>query len=395
MICIAGKSDMAVDVAEHVMRHYPNERLVVIPNRNDPGKNTFQKSLQLFARMNGLACIDLEQAGSHRDLLFLSLEFDRIIKPSKFASKRLFNIHFSRLPAYKGMFTSAWPILNGEKTSGVTLHEIDAGIDTGRIIAQHEFPLAPTETVRTLWFRYVAEGTRLMIENLPALLADRYRATVQPAEGASYYSRASINYGALALDLNKTAVEIDRQVRAFAFREYQLPKVMGHPISRARITETQSNLRPGNLVRETERYLELATIDYNIELHKDHYDRFWAACAGNRLDEVKLLAGLVPDLEVKSREGWTALIMAAYHNALDVVDFLLQQGADVNATNYNATSVVMYAKAGAVRDKSPDTLKRVLAAAPDLRHRDIFGKTVLDYVIDEDAELHALISRHL
>lgn len=70
------------------------------------------------------------------DLIFISLEFDKIVNPDLFKDARLYNIHFSLLPSYKGMYTSAIPILNGEEMVGVTFHEIDKGIDTGNIIAQ-------------------------------------------------------------------------------------------------------------------------------------------------------------------------------------------------------------------------------------------------------------------
>ena len=59
--------------------------------------------------------------------------------PKNFLNARLYNIHFSYLPAYKGMFTSALPIKNGEVDSGVTLHKIESGIDTGDIIDQIKF----------------------------------------------------------------------------------------------------------------------------------------------------------------------------------------------------------------------------------------------------------------
>ena len=75
------------------------------------------------------------------DLLFMSVEYDRIIKPALFASSRLYNVHFSLLPKYRGCNTAVWPILNGEAEHGVTLHEIDAGIDSGPIVAQRSFPI--------------------------------------------------------------------------------------------------------------------------------------------------------------------------------------------------------------------------------------------------------------
>ena len=74
-------------------------------------------------------------------IFFISLEFDKIINTSLFKTTNLFNIHFSLLPRYKGMYTSILPILNGDKISGVTLHKIDRGIDTGDIIDKCSFRL--------------------------------------------------------------------------------------------------------------------------------------------------------------------------------------------------------------------------------------------------------------
>lgn len=59
--------------------------------------------------------ITLEQAYEIENLIFISCEFDQLIKPEKFNSPFLYNIHFSLLPAYKGMYTSALPLYNGEK----------------------------------------------------------------------------------------------------------------------------------------------------------------------------------------------------------------------------------------------------------------------------------------
>lgn len=82
--------------------------------------------------------ISLEEAYSIENLLLLSVEFDRIVQISKFLSDKIFNIHFSLLSKYKGMYSSVLPILHGERKTGVTLHRIRHGIDTGEIIAQEE-----------------------------------------------------------------------------------------------------------------------------------------------------------------------------------------------------------------------------------------------------------------
>ncbi len=68
-----------------------------------------ERSLLKKANEIGIETKTLEDIYSIENLIFLSLEFDRIVNPNKFKSNKLFNIH---LPKYKGMFTSIIPILN-------------------------------------------------------------------------------------------------------------------------------------------------------------------------------------------------------------------------------------------------------------------------------------------
>ncbi|EAK1781968.1 hypothetical protein CVR99_08615, partial [Campylobacter upsaliensis] len=145
-VCIAGKNDIAVNALEFLLTFYEPKDLIVVPNQNDEGKDTWQRSLKKVAQKYGVKIVSLEECYSVKDLLFISLEFDLIIKPEKFVSKRLFNIHFSNLPKYKGVYTSIMPILYGENEAGVTLHYIDDGIDTGDIISQRLFKIGLNDT---------------------------------------------------------------------------------------------------------------------------------------------------------------------------------------------------------------------------------------------------------
>ena len=123
-ICIAGKNDIAVNILLYCIKFYYKCRIVCVVNMNEPGINTWQKSLKWFAEKNGVEILSLNDVYEIEDLLFLSLEFDRIIRPEKFKSTLLYNIHFSMLPKYKWMHTSVLPILYCEENTGVTLHRI-------------------------------------------------------------------------------------------------------------------------------------------------------------------------------------------------------------------------------------------------------------------------------
>ena len=104
-ICIAGKNRIAVEALEFLYS-FNSFALHICPSRSDSGDDTWQPSLRNAATKLGVSEIPLDNCYEIQDLLFLSLEFDRIIKPCRFNNALLVNLHFSLLPAYKGCFTS-------------------------------------------------------------------------------------------------------------------------------------------------------------------------------------------------------------------------------------------------------------------------------------------------
>ena len=135
MIIVAGKNNIAVHALLKLVDRFGKHSLGVIPTQTDLGDDSWQRSLLKAARQLGVQVYRLEEVEENPDVsLFLSLEFDKIVKVKKLPRGRTFNIHFSNLPDYKGMYTSLWPILHGDLTGGVSLHQIDRGIDTGDIV---------------------------------------------------------------------------------------------------------------------------------------------------------------------------------------------------------------------------------------------------------------------
>ena len=231
--CIAGKNEIALNALKLLQTKFRNDEICVIPNRNDTGIDTWQPSLLKYAREEHIAICTLEQVQQIPNMLFLSLEFDRLLKIEQFASKRLYNIHFSALPKYKGVYTSITPILNGETSSGVTLHCIDNGIDTGDIIAQRIFEIGLQECARDLYFKYLAQGFMLLQENLDSLLSGNFQCTKQDFRQSSYFSRTEIDVKNININLKKTSFEIHNHLRAFMFREYQLPRLNGVSVAKS------------------------------------------------------------------------------------------------------------------------------------------------------------------
>ena len=210
----------------------------------------------------GIEIRNLEDVYSIENLLFLSLEFDKIVNPNKFKSNKLFNIHFSLLPKYKGMFTSIMPILNNEKATGVTLHKIDKGIDTGEIIAQKEFEIDLMDNARDVYHKYIHYGILLLKECLEKLLKNEFiESKPQNLKESSYFSKNSIDFKYINIDLNQTAINIHNQIRAFNFREYQVPKVFDTKIISSRPLNSSSNKQAGSVLFENDICFTISTID--------------------------------------------------------------------------------------------------------------------------------------
>lgn len=236
-ICIAGKNSIAVNALQYVLTRFKHNEICIVPNQNDNGLDSWQPSLRLYAMQNKIPICTLEQVQQIPNVLFISLEFDRLVRVERFASKRLYNIHFSALPKYKGVFTSITPILNGERTSGVTLHTINNGIDTGEIIEQRIFEIGIQSCARDLYFKYLEEGLILFKTAFERLLRGDFSTYRQSFVQSSYFSRTDIDVKNIVINLKKTSFEIHNQLRAFIFQEYQLPRLNGVQIAQSILSE--------------------------------------------------------------------------------------------------------------------------------------------------------------
>ena len=94
-ICIAGKNQIAVNVLQFLLKAGVREELLVCPIRDDDGVNSWQPSLRYYAIKNNIRTITIQQAQDIGDLVFISLEYDCLIRPHLFSTTRLYNLHFS------------------------------------------------------------------------------------------------------------------------------------------------------------------------------------------------------------------------------------------------------------------------------------------------------------
>lgn len=122
------------------------------------------------------------------------------------------NVHASLLPRHRGPAPIQWTILLGDDRAGVTIMEMDAGVDTGLILSQESIPVPEGETARRLELRLAALGSGLLLSTLAQLAEGSLEPVPQPAEGATHARRLLAADG--DLDQGLSALEIDRRVRA-------------------------------------------------------------------------------------------------------------------------------------------------------------------------------------
>ena len=124
------------------------------------------------------------------------------------------NVHASRLPRWRGAAPIQRAIEAGDTTTGVTIMQMDAGLDTGPMIATIDVEIAPRETARTLHDKLAAIGAAAIVDVLQRLgRGESLVAIPQPDGGATYATK--LHRAEAVIDWTKPALVIDRAIRAF------------------------------------------------------------------------------------------------------------------------------------------------------------------------------------
>lgn len=123
------------------------------------------------------------------------------------------NVHASLLPRWRGAAPIQRAILAGDADTGVTLMQMDAGLDTGAMLAKAHCPIGPDDTSAVLHDRLSLMGAELLAQQLEAILGGRLQGEPQDDAEANYAHK--LDKAEAQLDWSRSAPELDRQVRAF------------------------------------------------------------------------------------------------------------------------------------------------------------------------------------
>ena len=123
------------------------------------------------------------------------------------------NIHGSLLPRWRGAAPVARAIEAGDAVTGITIMQMDAGLDTGPMLLTEQAPIRVDDTTATLTGRLASIGARLIVEALRQGAAGRLRAVPQPSAGATYAHK--LDKREAWLDFALDAEALARRIRAF------------------------------------------------------------------------------------------------------------------------------------------------------------------------------------
>jgi methionyl-tRNA formyltransferase len=158
------------------------------------------------------------------------------------------NIHASLLPRWRGAAPIQRAILAGDRETGISIMRMDAGLDTGPVLARSAIPILEDDDAGTLHDKLAALGARMMVEVLHELADGRLEAVAQPDSGVTY--AAKIAKKEALLDWSRPASELARVVRAFRPHPGALTNLEGAPLKIWRARVLTGTAAPGSLVAE-------------------------------------------------------------------------------------------------------------------------------------------------
>jgi len=123
------------------------------------------------------------------------------------------NVHTSLLPKYRGAAPIQWAVANGDTETGVTIMQMDAGMDTGGILTQRGTPIRPDDNAQTLHDRLAQLGAEQLVETIPGLVSKQIQPRPQPPEGVSHARKITKEDG--RIDWRLPARAIWNRLRAF------------------------------------------------------------------------------------------------------------------------------------------------------------------------------------
>ena len=224
-VVFMGSPDFALPTLRALAGHHEVVGVVTQPDRaSGRGRELKAPPVKRLARELGVPVMQpeklrlpeaMEQLRAWHPELIVVAAFGQILKKDVLELPRFgcINVHASLLPRWRGAAPINAAILHGDEQTGVTIMQMDVGLDTGPILSQRSLRLTPDDTAGSVTEKLSPLGADLLIETLPDYLSGKLKPTPQPEEGVTYAPMLKKDEG--RLDFTHSVYDLERRVRAF------------------------------------------------------------------------------------------------------------------------------------------------------------------------------------
>ncbi|MGL5258884.1 MAG: methionyl-tRNA formyltransferase [Lachnospiraceae bacterium] len=273
-IVFMGTPDFAVGALEEIIKAGHEVVLVVTQpdKQKGRGKEVSFSPVKECAISHGIECFQPRKIKEEESVLtlrkyeadiFVVAAFGQILSKEILEMPKFgcVNIHASLLPKYRGAAPIQWAILDGEKETGVTIMQMDEGLDTGDMLYKEHITIAQDETGASLFEKLADLGAKAIVHALPLIEAGTLIGEKQEDSKSSYASMLKKELG--LLDFSESAIVLERKIRglnswpsAYTYYKGKTLKVWS-----ADVIDQTTDKEPGSIIELQKDRILVATKD--------------------------------------------------------------------------------------------------------------------------------------
>lgn len=262
-VVFMGTPDFAVGALEKIIEAGHEVTLVVTQPDREKGRGkevafspvkecAIKHGINVFQPLKIRLPENVEELKKYEADVFVVAAFGQILSKEILDMPRYgcINIHASLLPKYRGASPIAWSILNGDEKTGVTIMQMNEGMDTGDILLQRAIPIEKKETTEGLFDKLMVLGADMITEALDKLSKGELKAVPQDESLATKVGKMDKTFG--LIDWNEAAEVIERKIRglyswpsAYTFINGKRLKVFNADVTKADST----GAKPGSIIK--------------------------------------------------------------------------------------------------------------------------------------------------
>jgi len=224
-IAFAGTPELAATILRTILKESRHQITIVLTQPDRPsgrGRKLAASAVKTLALENGLSVLQpsasellaLEDKLADIDLMVVAaygmLLPETILNAPKFGC---INVHTSLLPRWRGAAPVQRAIQAGDEETGITIMQMDSGLDTGPILLQEKCPISSTDTSCDLLNKLASIGSKCLLKVLDAVISGNLEPVNQDGSQACYAEK--ITKSEARIDWTQSAATIDRAIRAF------------------------------------------------------------------------------------------------------------------------------------------------------------------------------------